>query len=107
MLIECAVANRDAVESKDVAQISLEMRKSRGVEVLLSESVMVSCERGMFVENFLEGNNSAIVHIPNTDKIQTLFDDCGGAEVTKIILTKEHPMFDSIIKMAEAKQTLS
>ena len=107
MLIACAVANCDAVESGDVTHISLEMRMSRGVEVLLSGSVMVSYERGLFVVNCLEGNNSAIVHIANTDEIQKLFDDCGGAEVTKIILTTEHPMFDTIIKMVEAEQTLS
>ena len=96
-----------AVESEAITHIGLEMSEMTHIEVLLSENVMVSYKRGMFVENYLEGN-SAFIAIPNADEIQKLFNECEDRDkVMRIILTKEHPMFNTIIKMAEVSQVLS
>ena len=106
MKINCSESD-DIVESSEVVQIDLYEVEDDMVEVLLNGDFSISHEIGVF-SVYGVGRNNAVTTFKKTDEIQKLFDrHSANGDLFKLVLTKEHPMFNAIIKMVEANQALS
>lgn len=108
MKIECSVSD-DFVDSDEVIQIEIELSEHQDdkFELILLGDTCRESQQGMIVEYAsFEQNAVLFMPSPSIEEILNTFEG-HSKKPSRIFLTKEHPMFDTIIKIVEAEQVLS
>ena len=110
MKIKCS-ASHDEISSEDAVQINITPIRGNECELVLFDKPEFVEIDGVMVDNRDFCNNVfADILLPNLSDFfgnEKLAEYLEETDMPQIIIFKDHPKFDSIIKMVEASQVLS